>query len=101
MATAGERAPEKAIREGRVELVLLNADGTADSYGFVVRRRTEGKYLVELTRDRDRWCVVAAGGDQILVAEFHDAGGEERDAARMFSQVTERQIDGALRSPHN
>lgn len=94
-ASLGEYAPPAAVREGRVEVVLIDETGRRESYGCLVKRRRVGGYLVELADDvlRGMWWVVAvrvAPARQVLVGFRR---GRRMDAGHVFDHVTEAELD--------
>jgi hypothetical protein len=94
-ASLGEYAPSDAVREGRVEVVLVDETGRQESYGRLVKRRHVGGYLVQLAVDviREMWWVVAsrvAPPRQVLVGFRQE---RRRDAVHVFDHVTEAELD--------
>lgn len=95
-ASLGEYAPAAAVREGRVEVVLVDEAGRRESYGRLVRRRRVGGYLVQLAEDsaRGMWWIVAVRLNpprQILIGLRRS---RRADARAMFANVTETELDG-------
>lgn len=95
LASLGEYAPDGAVRDGRVEVVLRDETGRRESYGRLVQRRRVGAYLVQLADDTSRgmWWVVGVRLDpsrQVIVGFRH---GRRSDARRLFDHVTEREIE--------
>jgi hypothetical protein len=94
-ASLGEYAPSDAVREGRVEVVLVDETGRQESYGRLVKRRRVGGYLVQLADDavRGLWWIVAvrmAPPRQVLVGFRR---GRRGAAADVFEHVTEAALD--------
>ncbi len=94
-ASLGEYAPDAAVREGRVEVVLVNEDGRRESYGRLVGRRRVGGYLVQLANDvaGGMWWVVAVRVSpprQVLIGFVRR---RRADAAHVFDHVTEAGLD--------
>jgi hypothetical protein len=94
-ASLGEFAPDAAVREQRVEVVLVDEDGRREGYGRLVERRRVGDYLVELADDgvRGMWWVVAVRLDpprQVLAGFRRERRADARDA---FDHVTEGELD--------
>jgi|EndMetStandDraft_4_1072995.scaffolds.fasta_scaffold00912_20 hypothetical protein len=97
-ASLGEYAPDAAVHEGRVEVVLVTEHGRRESYGRLIRRRRVGDYLVQLTDDavRGMWWVVAVRVDpprQVLIGFRH---GRRADASHVLDHVTEDELDRGL-----
>lgn len=93
-ASLGEYAPDAAVREGRVEVVLVDEDGRK-SYGRLIARSHVGGYLVELADDaaRGMWWVVAVRIDpprQVLIGFRR---GRRADARHAFDHLTEVELD--------
>jgi hypothetical protein len=102
---AGERAPDAAIRAGRVQIVVKDEDGRRRSYGRLVARRQAGDYLVALTVDEARgmdW-IIATDLDSRRQAIFGFRAGRGEAALDVFRGVTaaelDRRLDGALDVP--
>lgn len=95
-ASHGDHAPDDAVRERRVEVVLVDEAGAGHSYGWLVERRTVGQYLVELTDDTERglwWVVVVRTSPPGDSAVFGFRRGRQADAKSMFDDVTEADLD--------
>ena len=90
-ASLGKFAPDVAVREGRVEVVLVNETGQRQSYGRLVARRQVGGYLVQLADDSTRgmWWVVAVSltPPRNILVGFRQ--GRRTDARSFFESVTE------------
>ena len=97
-ASRGEYAPDVAVREGRVEVVLRDETGRRESYGRLVQRRRVGGYLVQLAADTSRgmWWVVGVRLDppRQVLAGFRR--GRRADARHLFDHVTEDELDQGL-----
>jgi hypothetical protein len=94
-ASLGEYAPDAAVLEGRVEVVLKDEDGRRKSYGRLVARRYVGDFLVELADDASQgmWWVVAVRVDpprQVLIGFRR---GRQADARHTFDHASEIELD--------
>ena len=95
-ASLGEYAPPAAVREGRVEVVLVDDEtGRQESYGRLVKRRHVGSYLVQLADDvlRGMWWIIAVRVDpprQVFIGLRH---GRRVDAEHAFDHITEAELD--------
>jgi hypothetical protein len=97
-ASLGEFAPDVAVREGRVEVVLVDEVGQRKGYGQLVTRRHVGGYLVQLANNDSRgmWWVVAVRLDppRQVLAGFRL--GRRADARHVFDHITEGELDQGL-----
>ena len=97
-ASLGEFAPDAAVRERRVEVVLVDGAGRRKGYGRLVERRRVGGYLVELADDgvRGMWWVVAVrlSPPRRVIVGFRR--GRRADARDVFDHVTESELDQGL-----
>ena len=94
-ASRSEYAPDAAVREGRVEVVLVDDAGRRQGYGRLVRRRRVGGYLVQLADDvaGGMWWVVAARVDPPRQVFIGFVRRRRADAAHVFDHVTEAGLD--------
>ena len=94
----GELAPDHAVAERRVEIVLLDDSGRRESYGRLVERRRVGGYLVQLTDDvvrGMRWIVathVATCADPPRQMISGLPRRRSADAVRVFRCLTESDL---------
>ena len=94
-ASLGAYASDAAVREKRVEVVLVDENGRRVSYGRLVARRHVGGYLVEFTDDDTggMWWIVAVRVDpprHVLIGFRH---GRRAEARRTFEHVTKDELD--------
>lgn len=98
-AHLGELAPDDAVADGRVEIVLLDDSGHRESYGRLVERRRVGEYLVQLTDDVPRgmrWIVatrVATSADPPRQMISGLPRRRSADAVRLFRRLTESDME--------
>ena len=97
-ASLGVFASSAAVREGRVEVVLVDAKGRRESYGRLVARRRVGSYLVQLADDvpHGMWWVLGIRVEpprQVFMGFRH---GRRVDAEQVFIHLTEEELDQGI-----
>jgi hypothetical protein len=96
----GELAPDDAVREGRVAVVLADPEtGVRTSYGVLIRRRSCGAYQVRLTHDASAsmWWIVAIRDGHVVTLGFRD--GRRADCERVFDTTSEEELANAGKMP--
>lgn len=91
----GELAPEDAVREGRVEVVLVDPEtGARTSHGVLIRRRSCGAYQLRLTHDAGAslWWIVAVRGDPPHVVTLGFRERRRADCERVFDTISEAEL---------
>lgn len=98
VASRGEFASDAAVRERRVEVVIVNKHGQRESYGQLVQRRHVGGYLVELTDDavRGMWWVIAVRDTPPRSVFLGFRRRRRADARLLFDHATEDELDQGL-----
>lgn len=95
VASWGIYAPDVAVRERRVEVVLVDELGRRTHFGQLVKRRRVGGYLVELADDtrHGMWWILAAREDPPHTVLIGFRRARRADAEHVLSYVTEAELN--------